>query len=188
MDKIKNKKLISSWKVSALLKVKHRYFARIVQNCCSEIDTRTDCYRGTKFKVYMLTHQDLILCLMNIKKVDFKKIISELMPAQSDMIKNLFAAIKDMDLSEVDADKYVYGAIDGVGRVKIGISSNPTERIKQLNVGNPNELELVYVKRADKPRHQSETELHTEFDNFRIRGEWFSDKVLKMLPMEATNG
>lgn len=56
------------------------------------------------------------------------------------------------------------------GFIKIGFSSNPNRREKTLQSEQP-KTELIEAWQADKSK---ETELHTLYDKFRVRGEWFA--------------
>jgi len=53
---------------------------------------------------------------------------------------------------------------------KIGYSSNPSARLSQLQTGNPFPLELTAVISGDL---SLERELHAEFKNCKMQGEWF---------------
>ena len=57
---------------------------------------------------------------------------------------------------------------DQRGRVKIGASTNIPARFSDIQVGNADELTLLAVLDID------ETDLHTKFDKYHIRGEWFT--------------
>lgn len=56
------------------------------------------------------------------------------------------------------------------GLIKIGRSVNPEDRMKSLQTGAGCELEILAVIDGDKER-----ELHKQFAEFRVFGEWFSD-------------
>tara|TARA_R110000803_G_C11802403_1_gene299605 strand:+ start:99 stop:548 length:450 start_codon:yes stop_codon:yes gene_type:complete len=58
--------------------------------------------------------------------------------------------------------------IRGGDYVKIGASVNPKERLKQLQVGNPMELELVNVDKKE-----NEEWWHKVFAHRHHRGEWY---------------
>lgn len=61
------------------------------------------------------------------------------------------------------------------GAVKIGISNNVEARIRDLQVGNPNDLTL-YAAIGVKTRlvaQYLEKELHKHFGERHLRGEWF---------------
>ena len=66
-------------------------------------------------------------------------------------------------------------------RVKIGVSQNPHERIRNLQVGNPYELSLWYTFPVDADKAlYLEDQLHLKFKWSRIRGEWF--QIHKCVP------
>lgn len=56
---------------------------------------------------------------------------------------------------------------------KIGVSSNPNIRIKQLETGNPNQLTISKVFLSKFP-FLIETALKNRFKYCRIEGEWFN--------------
>ena len=65
---------------------------------------------------------------------------------------------------------YFIGCDDSV---KIGISDNPEERLKQMQTGNPSELKILKTYHSDDAE-ATEKALHRIFDDARIQGEWFS--------------
>ena len=64
----------------------------------------------------------------------------------------------------------IYFISNGSDLVKIGYSSNPLRRLKDLQTASPNQLELLAVLPGDKT---TEIEYHSKFATFKIRGEWF---------------
>jgi len=54
--------------------------------------------------------------------------------------------------------------------VKIGISKNPWARVKELQTGNENKIEILATFRADIV---SDAEIHSILDAYRHNGEWF---------------
>ena len=66
------------------------------------------------------------------------------------------------------------------GYIKIGQSEEPEKRLRQLQTGNPNELRLLWV---DHQGDYIEAELHREFREHRVSGEWFqpSDELLERI-------
>lgn len=54
--------------------------------------------------------------------------------------------------------------------IKIGYSSNPEQRLKELQVGNPHKLKLVNTMPGDS---KTELSLHKLYDSKRVHGEWF---------------
>ena len=57
------------------------------------------------------------------------------------------------------------------GLTKIGKSDDPEKRLASLQTGSPTELSLVCVLRDEVG--DMESQLHNEFRNRRVRGEWF---------------
>jgi len=101
-------------------------------------------------------------------RLALRKLIENPITTASD----LFDLIKDVD-PDLRDDLFVY-AIKEVetGRVKIGISKNPAERIRQLQTGNPNRLEIAGIVEASNG-FSDEKLIHKKLSNMRIRGEWF---------------
>lgn len=57
------------------------------------------------------------------------------------------------------------------GQIKIGYTdSNPVDRLRSLQVGNPLKLRLVGVVDGTK---QAEKDLHHRLREYRVNGEWF---------------
>ena len=90
-------------------------------------------------------------------------------------INNPLQLLVDLDVKDLPPDRFVYVARESVsGRYKVGISKDPIERIKKLNVGNPEVLELVVVYKATEDGYLSETKAHLALADFHLRSEWFS--------------
>jgi hypothetical protein len=54
--------------------------------------------------------------------------------------------------------------------IKIGHATNPNRRLKELQTGNPNHLELMGVIPGGP---NAESHIHSIFSDFRTNGEWF---------------
>lgn len=70
---------------------------------------------------------------------------------------------------------YVYAihAPETPNHVKLGLSSNPQARLRQLQTGNPHKLALIWHFPCDNMA-QLEDVFHKAFDRYRIPcGEWF---------------
>lgn len=63
---------------------------------------------------------------------------------------------------------YVYFISDETA-IKIGKSDNPLTRLSSLQTGNPRELKLL----GSSPLLE-ESDVHLKFNEYRIRGEWFT--------------
>lgn len=69
--------------------------------------------------------------------------------------------------------KYVYLIkCENTDSYKIGISKNPQKRIKQLQVGHPDNLILI-DKYLTENYNKVEIALHNSFIHLKKRGEWF---------------
>lgn len=62
------------------------------------------------------------------------------------------------------------------GRYKIGIAKNPKHRIRQLQTGNSDQLELIETYQSDNAS-KIESALHNRFSHVRNVGEWFDLSV-----------
>ena len=56
------------------------------------------------------------------------------------------------------------------GPIKIGVSSDPRVRLRQVQTGSPHEVWIMGVW-PDCP--YTEEEIHQMFADYRMRGEWF---------------
>lgn len=59
--------------------------------------------------------------------------------------------------------------------LKIGVSLIPGDRLYELQVGNPVELELIGLRRFEEDSRDLERALHADLQKFCVRGEWFYD-------------
>jgi predicted DNA-binding transcriptional regulator AlpA len=61
--------------------------------------------------------------------------------------------------------------------IKIGVADDIPQRLKDLQIGNPEKLELLRVVKGGG--HDAEKYFHSVFEKFHIRGEWFHwDKTM----------
>ena len=89
-----------------------------------------------------------------------------------------------------DAEAYVYFVSDG-HYVKIGKAQDPIKRLGQIQTGNPNQCELLYLipLKASAMASEVESYLHEKYKQHRMCGEWFNlleklhhEKWEKMFP------
>lgn len=86
-------------------------------------------------------------------------------------------ALNDFEVPEDIGEMYVYAIREvETGRVKLGISRDPYVRLKQMQTGNSQSLELVAYRKASN-RFQDEAAIHAKNAQHRIRGEWFSESA-----------
>lgn len=96
-------------------------------------------------------------------------------------IKAIIEAIESCEIDPEEKEMFVYAIQEReTGRVKIGISKDPFARVKQLQVGNPNTLEVVAYKQAEQPGYADEQEAQNKADKYHIRSEWFEGDALSV--------
>ena len=72
---------------------------------------------------------------------------------------------------EKPCDTYLYLIKDtDLNRLKIGKTTNPNSRLKQLQCANSNKLEILY---SIPNKGYMEEDVHEIFSSLRINGEWF---------------
>jgi hypothetical protein len=69
---------------------------------------------------------------------------------------------------------FVYVVQADNGTIKIGISTNPTARLAQLQRSAPAHLSLAYVGALRSTGYAVEAEAHRTLASYRQSGEWFS--------------
>lgn len=83
-------------------------------------------------------------------------------------------ALNNFEVPDDVPDMYVYAIKNtSTGNIKLGISKNPEQRLKQLQTGCDGKLELVAYRKADNG-YSDELQLHTENEQHAIHGEWFT--------------
>lgn len=88
---------------------------------------------------------------------------------------------------------YVYIIRSGRGNrrpIKIGMADNPKRRIKELQTGNPELLNLVLTMKCNSRKHARlvERTLHNQLEGVNILGEWYQvkeNKLFKVLKLLA---
>jgi len=68
--------------------------------------------------------------------------------------------------------RYIYLIRGNNGKYKIGIAKNPSQRIKQLQTGNSDKLEIIETYQSENA-FKIETSLHHQYSYARNEGEWF---------------
>ena len=91
--------------------------------------------------------------------------------------KEVIAALEDFEIPENLPTMFVYAIRNKhTGRIKLGISENPERRLKELQIGNDCELELLAYREAAN-RFKDEKAIHNRHQHLRVRGEWFDTPV-----------
>lgn len=65
--------------------------------------------------------------------------------------------------------------------IKFGVSDNPAQRLMELQVGCPLELQIIAL--ADWP-NESERQIHAFLLETRVRGEWFEESLPAWLVLQ----
>ena len=133
---------------------------------------------GRPEKTYLLTErQFLIVALMAMKHgAKLKGIIVDGLIGKS--VKEVINIISSMDIEDIPPDRYVYVAQESEsGRYKIGISKDPERRIKELNIGNPEQLKLIHYFKSNGNKYESETLTHKMYEAHKLRSEWFDTAI-----------
>jgi hypothetical protein len=68
---------------------------------------------------------------------------------------------------------FIYLLTNDFVQFKIGISKNVKKRIKQLQTGNSQEINLIKYYKSEKYYKNIETALHNTFNHKKILNEWF---------------
>ena len=87
---------------------------------------------------------------------------------------------------KISEDGCVYFVQEGEGgAIKIGYAKNPIARLKELQVANPDKLNMLGVIRVDSGN--LEYLIHKKFAHLKIRGEWFrpEKELLEYIKTEA---
>ena len=133
---------------------------------------------GRPEEVCLLTErQFLIVALMAIKHgAKIKGVIVDGLLEKS--VREVIELVTSIDLEDLPPDRYVYVAQESVsGRYKIGISKDPARRIKELNIGNAEQLKLVHQFKSNGNKYESETLTHKMYADHRLRSEWFDTAI-----------
>lgn len=122
---------------------------------------------GTPQCYYDLTMAQAVQVLTRENKAA-RRMLSESITDHMEVLK----AYQNMDVTELEPDKYVY-VIKNIttGAYKVGISKNPEQRLKSLQVGNDCELNLIGYKQGT---FQDESSAHKLLADKNIRAEWFN--------------
>ena len=130
-------------------------------------------------KTYQLTLAQSMTVFSRLSKTGSIKLFRSSIKSIEDF-KSIVIAVNLFDAPDLP-DRYVYAAQDCNGRIKIGISKDPEQRVKQLNVGHPDNLKLVYMAKAIDNTYLSEKEAHEKCKDYHLRSEWFSEPALELL-------
>ena len=129
---------------------------------------------------WLINEADLVrLCLYS--RTGKSPEIKEAVLNQIENFRGILDALNSFEIPDDLPDLFVY-AIQEVetGRVKLGISRDPQQRLMQLQTGNSQKLKLIASRKAVN-RFADERALHTEARAHHIHGEWFTHKAVGVL-------
>ena len=134
---------------------------------------------GRRQESLFITTRGILRYLVKANNVD-ESIVDQLIDSITNA-QGIIAALENFDVPEECEGMFVYAIREKeTGNIKLGISRDPQQRVKQLQTGNSSELELVAVRPAVNG-YASEKELHSDAGAYRIRGEWFSEEALALV-------
>ncbi|MBB1074171.1 GIY-YIG nuclease family protein [Rhodoferax sp. 4810] len=127
----------------------------------------------------VINESGLYALIMRCRNAKFNAIKKQILEQVLDS-KAILKALNNFEVPDDLPDMYVYAIREReTGHVKLGISRNPQQRLRQLQTGNSSTLELVAYRKAEN-RFADERALHADADVYRLRGEWFDDRALKL--------
>lgn len=96
------------------------------------------------------------------------------------------ATLRNQSVTEGSDSRFVYfiRAVSG-GPIKIGVGTDPAQRLAVLQPGNPEKLRILGV--IPGAGHKRERQLHLQFGESRLNGEWFkpTPELLATIETEA---
>lgn len=120
----------------------------------------------TQLKLYVLVdeykkvfHCDPFQYMVNTKAIDLK----------FNLLNEIYEDYEKAKKLEDDKKVYVIGCLDK-GYCKIGISTYPEQRLKEIQTGCPFKVEVLKVFKGDR---NTEKELHKKYKQYHSYGEWF---------------
>jgi len=131
-------------------------------------------------KINLINKSGLYSLVLGSRKQAAKVAIDLLVSQVSDYSK-IIDALSSFEIPDDLPDMFVYAIREkDTGNVKLGISHDPEQRLRQLQIGNSSELELVAYRKAEN-RFADERAIHADADAYRLRGEWFSAGAAEVL-------
>ena len=147
-----------------------RLLGKIEDELEGDLPTRkvyVDLQTGMEMKYYDLTMSQAVQILTRENQAA-RRMLSESITDHMEVLK----AYQNIDVTELESDKYIYVIKNTTtGAYKVGISKDPEQRLKALQVGNDGELRLIGYKQGT---FQDENAAHKRLADKNIRSEWFN--------------
>ena len=177
---------MSSREIAELTGKRHDHVMRDIRAMLAELhgegglqkfqQTQINHQNGQRYPIFNLPKLEALTLLAKYKP-EIVSVVAE----KLDALDQILNAIRDFEVPEECADMYVYAIRNTTtGSIKLGISRNPEQRLKQLQIGNDCALELVAYRKAEN-RFQDETALHYAHSAAHIRGEWFDQSAVSAI-------
>lgn len=133
---------------------------------------------GRPEKTYLLNERQFLLTALLASATGAKIKSAVVDGLLNKSVREVIEMVTSIDLEDIPPDRYVYVAQEaGSGRYKIGISKDPNRRIKELNIGNPEQLKLIHYFKSNGNKYESETLTHKMYAAHRLRSEWFDTTI-----------
>lgn len=137
-------------------------------------------HRGNIYREYRFNKRDSLVLVARLSPAHIGGVVDAWGRTQASL-QELIDALEAFDVPEDLSDLFLYAIREQEsGRIKLGISRNPGERLSQLQTGNSQRLELVAVSNAGRG-FTDEQSLHQAASRYRIRGEWFQPEALEFM-------
>lgn len=128
---------------------------------------------------------DELATVLLLKEYPFNilyKYLKEYLTLKDSLIDIYKLNVIDNILPEYKGDRrYVYIIQNTATKnIKIGVATNPSDRLSQLQTGSDVDLKLIYTSGVCSNSFEIESTCHNHFKESHVRGEWF-----KVEPSEA---
>lgn len=170
--------MINSLDIARKTSMSHRHVLNRIKH--HEVDFIESTYMSEQNKELpcaLLDAKNTIKLMSRLSKG--KMIIDSFIDCSIDTANKLLDAIESMDIDDPEMMLYLMREVDS-GNVKIGISKHPKERVRQLQVGNSSEIELIAII-GRHSSHSIESATHKALSNHLVRGEWFTSNAIQSL-------
>ncbi len=179
---------MSSREIAELVESRHDSVKRTIERLSekgvvsftSSLETSHEGAGARSVEVYRVNKRDSFIVVAKVSPQHIGKVIDAWGRTQQSL-DELLAALDAFDVPEECSDMYVYAIQNTTtGNIKLGISRNPEQRLKQLQTGNDCTLKLVAYKKA-KNKFKDETTLHYNYSSAHVRGEWFNNSSINAI-------
>ena len=180
--------MMSSREIAELVESRHDNVKRTIERLSEKgvvsfTSSRETSHGGAgarSVEVYRVNKRDSFIVVAKVSPQHIGKVIDAWGRTQQSL-DELLAALDAFDVPEECSDMYVYAIQNTTtGNIKLGISRNPEQRLKQLQTGNDCTLKLVAYKKA-KNKFKDETTLHYNYSSAHVRGEWFNNSSINAI-------